>query len=77
MKKEHTFVALLPERCRRPQCKREAKAFGLCGSCYHVARDLVLNRVTTWAFLQKSGKAAERRRTAKQWLLEGTELLKG
>lgn len=73
--KEHTVVAL--ERCRRPQCKGAAKAFGLCGSCYHIARQLVLGKVTTWEAMRASGKVAEGRRTAKQWLLEGTELLKG
>lgn len=67
--REHTVAMLLPQRCMRPRCPREAKVFGLCRSCYGQARQVVLAGLTTWEELRRNGKVAEPRRTAKEWLL--------
>lgn len=66
--KERT-IAVFDERCRKPRCPRAAKAFGLCASCYGIARQAVLDGLTTWEELRQKGRAAEPRRTTKEWLL--------
>lgn len=60
---------VLPGRCRRPQCYRQSVSRGLCPSCYQVAYQLVMAGATSWQLLEKTGKAEQPKRNAKEWFL--------
>lgn len=57
-------------RCKRPGCKNEAVALGLCRSDYAAAHRLVSEGVTSWDELQRKGKIDPKRPSAKAWLLD-------
>lgn len=56
-------------RCKRPGCKNEAAARGLCRSDFTAAWRLVSDAVTTWEELERRGKVDPKRPSARQWLL--------
>lgn len=56
-------------RCKRPGCKREAVAKGLCRSDYAAAHRLVADGITTWEELERKGKTDPKRPSAKSWFL--------
>lgn len=60
-----------PKSCLRPKCKAPAHTRGLCKSDYAMALRLVNTRKTTWAKLEKKGKATSPKRTfgATEWLI--------
>ena len=57
-------------KCRRPDCSEIAVCRGLCGSDYRVAHKLVADGLVEWADLERHGKVASPKRTAKVWFLE-------
>lgn len=61
-------------KCLYPKCGKSVYARGLCLAHYKVARNLVLNKKTTWKFLVKEGKALEARyrdkNTENAWFIE-------
>jgi len=66
---EPVVVETVIIRCKRPGCKREAVARGLCRSDYAEAHRLVRLQVTDWDDLERRGKVDPKRPTAKAWLL--------
>ncbi len=42
-------------RCLTPECKEEAKARGLCFTCYSAAKYMVRCKKTTWSKLEEKG----------------------
>jgi len=67
--REKTVALPFAEQCLRPRCRKEVYARGLCDSDYQVAHRLVADGIVTWEQLEKSGRAAERKRNAKEWFL--------
>ncbi len=57
-------------KCRRPECDEIAVCRGLCGSDYRVAHKLVSDGLVEWTDLERHGKVAAPKRTAKVWFLE-------
>jgi len=56
-------------RCKRPGCKKEAVALGLCRSDYAAMHRLVQEGVITREELERKGKIDPRRPSAKSWFL--------
>lgn len=60
------------KKCLVPECKEETHSRGLCYTCYHFARRLIVNKDTTWEKLENNGKCLSRKRKhtkRKQWIL--------
>lgn len=64
---ERTIAVII--RCKRPACKNEAVALGLCRSDYAAAHRLVATGATTWSELERKGKTDPKRPSAKAWFL--------
>lgn len=45
------------DKCLNPNCKRAALTRGLCANCYQAAIRFIKTGVSTWAKLEKEGKA--------------------
>lgn len=62
-------------RCLNPRCKRQARARGLCSTCYSAALRNVYKGNFTWAQLEEIGKALPPRPrsggTSVDWLRDG------
>jgi hypothetical protein len=56
-------------RCRRHGCTEPVYSRELCRSDYQVASRLVRDELTTWPKLEREGKCAPTRPTAKEFFL--------
>jgi len=57
-------------KCLKPNCDREVRSRGLCGSCYVTANSLVNKGKTTWKKLEMNGKCLPSKRATGEWFLE-------
>jgi hypothetical protein len=65
------------EECLNEACHNPPNARGLCRSCYNTASRLVREKKTTWAKLEKAGKALplsqKKAGVTTAWLLDETK----